>query len=93
MEYTDDSIKQRLSTLDKYLDEASGAAKQIDMKPTPDIDRLEEFGALVTPLIKWLEANYHPHTSILIEYGEATLMEGRLGFTLVKDDAPEEPKE
>ena len=39
----------------------------------------EEFKLLCKPLNEWLQANYHPHTKIIIEVDGAELVEGIMG--------------
>lgn len=35
-----------------------------------------EFNKLATPLIQWLNNNFHPHTKIIIDQTGAELLEG-----------------
>ena len=35
-----------------------------------------EFEKLTKPLIKWLNENCHPHTTVIIDYDSAELSEG-----------------
>jgi hypothetical protein len=37
-----------------------------------------EFTELVTPLIKWLDKNCHPHTTVIVDALNAELLEGEM---------------
>jgi hypothetical protein len=39
-----------------------------------------EFIELVTPVMKWMAENLHPHTKIIIEANTAELVEGEISY-------------
>ena len=39
-------------------------------------EKQAEFADVVKPLIKWLNDNCHPHTTVIVESGSAQLVEG-----------------
>lgn len=43
-------------------------------------EKLAEFEAVAKPLIKWLNDNHHPHTTIIITPDRAEIMEVILAF-------------
>ena len=45
-------------------------------------DKFKEFEKLVTPLYEWLQDNYNPHTSIIIECGFAKIVQDTMGIPL-----------
>ena len=45
------------------------------------IQQLEEFKAVTRPVIAWLNANGHPHSTVVIEADKATLHEAVCGHT------------
>lgn len=42
--------------------------------------KTQEFENIVRPLIKWLNENHHPHTTIIVEPNGARLVEGIIGI-------------
>ena len=42
-----------------------------------DDKHIQEFIELVTPLYEWLQDNYNPHDSIIIESGQAKIVSDR----------------
>lgn len=44
-------------------------------------EKSEQFAALAKPLMKWLNENCHPHTTIIIEQTSAEVLEGSIAFT------------
>jgi hypothetical protein len=48
--------------------------------------KYEEFERLVAPLYEWLQNNYCPHDSIVIESGHARIVSDSMGIPLkIKD--------
>ena len=45
-----------------------------------DESKITEFRALSEPLIKFLNDNWHPHTTIVITPTSAELLEGKVGY-------------
>lgn len=45
-------------------------------------EKFKEFERLVTPLYKWLQDNYDPHTSIIIECGYAKIVVDTMGIPM-----------
>lgn len=39
-------------------------------------EQMRDFEMLVTPLIKWLNDNCHPHVTVIVDSTNAELMEG-----------------
>ena len=52
--------------------------------PTAE-EKREEFEAVVRPVIKWLNENYHPHVMVAITPTDAQLMEGVCSTGLIMD--------
>ncbi len=49
-------------------------------------NRMNEFASLIKPLHDWLQDNYSPHTSIIIECGHARIVSDEMGLPLgIKD--------
>ena len=44
-----------------------------------DREKMEEFKSLCKPINVWLQKNYHPHTTIIIESGFAKIVEDTMG--------------
>lgn len=44
-------------------------------------DKSKQFEELAKPLMKWLNENCHPHTTIIIEQTSAEVLEGAMAFT------------
>jgi len=42
--------------------------------------RRQEFIELVTPVMKWMAEELHPHTKIIIEANSAELVEGDIAY-------------
>lgn len=40
---------------------------------------INEFKALIAPVVEWLQKNGHPHMKIIVEQDGAELVEGVLG--------------
>lgn len=53
---------------------------QTENDPTSEIKKREEFANLVNPLIDWLNTNYDPHTSIIIDCNSAELLRGEMAI-------------
>jgi len=47
---------------------------------TMTTEQRAQFEALTRPLIKWLNENCHPHTTIVVEPDSAELLEGVCAF-------------
>lgn len=45
----------------------------------------DEFAELVRPLMRWLDANHHPHTTIIIDNMHAEIVEGVRSY--VRDES------
>jgi predicted transcriptional regulator len=43
-------------------------------------EKRKEFIELVTPIMKWMAENLHPHTKIIIEANSAELVEGDISY-------------
>jgi len=43
-------------------------------------EKRKEFIELVTPVMKWMAENLHPHTKIIIEANSAELVEGEIAY-------------
>ena len=43
-------------------------------------EKLKEFEEVVKPVIKFLNDNFNPHTSIIIDHDSAELVEGQMGI-------------
>lgn len=43
-------------------------------------EKLKEFEEVVKPVIKFLNDNFNPHTSIIIDHGSAELVEGQMAI-------------
>jgi 2'-5' RNA ligase len=41
----------------------------------------KEFEEVTRPVIEWLNANYHPHVTVVIESTSAMLSEGAIAYT------------
>ena len=44
-------------------------------------EQKQEFEAVTRPVIEWLNANCHPHVSVLIDATSAGLYEGEIAYT------------
>ena len=44
-------------------------------------EQRKEFEALTRPVIEWLNANCHPHATVVIEPTSAVLSEGTIAYT------------
>lgn len=49
-------------------------------------EKREEFSSLVNPLIDWLNANYDPHTSVIITVNNAELLRGEMAIANTPND-------
>jgi len=52
----------------------------MDNKTKTPEQRLKEFEAVVRPVIKFLNDNYYPHCTVIIDSMRAELVEGVCGF-------------
>lgn len=48
---------------------------------TLTVQQRQEFEAVTRPVIEWLNANCHPHVTVVIETTSAELSEGVCAFT------------
>lgn len=44
-------------------------------------EQIKEFQEVTRPVIEWLNANYHPHVTVLITQTTAELAEGVTAYT------------
>lgn len=64
----------------KVLSNLNKQIMQAQNDPTPETKKREEFANLVNPLIDWLNANYDPHTSIIVNCNNAELLRGEMAI-------------
>lgn len=50
---------------------------------------MEDFEAAVKPLMKWLNDNHHPHTTVIVTGIAAELVEGLKTFVLPENELPD----
>ena len=43
-----------------------------------DKEKMQSFEDAAKPLVKWLNENCHPHTTVIVEPGGAELVEGTM---------------
>lgn len=48
---------------------------------TREDTKRQEFEALTRPVIEWLNRNYHPHVTVVIDTTSAELLEGSIAYT------------
>lgn len=51
------------------------------MNTKPPAELQQEFEAVTRPVIEWLNANFHPHVTVVIEPTSAVLSQGTLSHT------------
>lgn len=60
----------------------SDCIAELEAKALPPYsDKNAEFEAITRPVIEWLNANYHPHVTVIISPISAVLSEGSIAYT------------
>lgn len=59
----------------------SDCVSELEAKIPPEGDKNAEFEAITRPVIAWINANYNPHVTVVIDPTSAVLSEGSIAYT------------